>query len=122
VNEPKFRSIWGKPLISISIPDRNAIFPAHHSPDFMPVYKSENIKLTNRYIKYVGQSDYKEEGYSHLVYLSLDEWIIYIIAHELQHHFQHFAGFVKGIDFDKLSDADSADLLYLFFNSFSIIR
>jgi hypothetical protein len=61
-------TIIEKPIISIILPDRNTSFPLYCNSD-------------------------TKKGYLAILYLSIEEQLVHLIAHELRHHWQYFTGF-----------------------------
>jgi hypothetical protein len=91
-----------KPIITVIVPDRNTTFPLYSNYPIRRDFENKDLPITKRTAKLLKQARV-EIGHSVILYLSLEELLIRVIAHELRHHWQHVTGFVKHIDDDMSS-------------------
>ena len=92
--------IFEKPRISIIIPkaEDDIKFPLYSDTESIKYCDSKGVKLQMRLIKRLQQLTLRSKGYEGYLYhlwLSRTEYLVYIIAHELRHHWQHIVGFKK---------------------------
>ena len=92
--------IFEKPRISIIIPkaEDDIKFPLYSDTESIKYCDSKGVKLQMRLIKRLQQLTLRSKGYKGYLYhlwLSRTEYLVYIIAHELRHHWQHIVGFKK---------------------------
>jgi hypothetical protein len=91
-----------KPIITVIVPDRNTTFPLYSNYPIRRDFEKKGLPITKKTAKLLKQARI-EIGHSVILYLSLEELLIRVIAHELRHHWQYVTGFVKHIDDDMSS-------------------
>jgi len=76
------------PIITAIIPNSKEInFPTYSNYSVLKLFEEKKLKVTKGAMKELRQARY-EIGHSVIVYLSFEELLIRIIAHELRHHWQ----------------------------------
>ena len=74
-------------IVSIIMPDSNISFPLYSNYSALRYAESKGLEITKKFLKELKQARMKA-GYSTIVLLSLKEFLVYMIAHELRHHWQ----------------------------------
>jgi hypothetical protein len=80
--------IIDKPIITAIIPNSKDInFPTYSNYSVLKLFEEKKLKVTKEAMKELRQARYKI-GHSVILYLSFEELLIRILAHELRHHWQ----------------------------------
>ena len=97
-----------KAIVSIIMPDSNISFPLYSNYSTLRYAESKGLEITKKFLKELKQARMKA-GYSTIVMLSLKEFLVYMIAHELRHHWQDVNRFYKYTFASKLEKEKDAD-------------
>lgn len=98
-----------KAIISIILPDCNTSFPLPSNYPVLRYAESKGLKITKKLLKELKQARMKA-GNSTIILLSLKEFLIYLIAHELRHHWQYVNPYHKytfASELEKEKDANA---------------
>lgn len=81
--------IIDKPVVTAIIPNSDNInFPTYSNLGALELFKEKKLEVTRQAMKELRYARYSV-GHSVIVYLSWEELLIRILAHELRHHWQH---------------------------------
>lgn len=81
-------TIIDKPVVTVVLPNPDTVkFPTYSNFGILTKCEKKGIKLTKELQRELRCARI-EGGYSIILYLSLEEYLVHIFAHELKHHYQ----------------------------------